>query len=241
MATRLYSVVIDCAQPAVLARWWSDAIGWPVTFEEPDEVVVEGDDDDVPALVFVPVADPKVGKNRVHLDLASDSIEHQAAIVARLVARGARPVDIGQGDVPWVVLADPEGNELCVLEPRDRHRGAGPLASIVVDAVDPSGLARFWEAAAGWDVVPGSGGAVTLRAPSGRLPDLDLVAVPEVKRTKNRWHLDVAPWPHDDRDVEVARLVASGASPRDVGQASDATWVVLADPEGNELCVLTPR
>jgi glyoxalase superfamily protein len=69
-------------------------------------------------LVFVPVADPKVGKNRVHLDLRSATADDQAAQVARLTGLGARPADIGQGDVPWVVLADPEGNEFCVLSPR---------------------------------------------------------------------------------------------------------------------------
>jgi Glyoxalase-like domain len=68
--------------------------------------------------VFVPVADPKVAKNRVHLDLRSADADDQAARVARLAALGARPADIGQGDVPWVVLADPEGNEFCVLTPR---------------------------------------------------------------------------------------------------------------------------
>ena len=107
--------------PRCAPHWWSDAIGWPVTFVAPDEVVVEpagnGQSFDVPALVFVPVDDPKTTKNRVHLDLASDSSDHQADIVARLVAAGAAPVDVGQSDVPWVVLADPEGNEFCVLEP----------------------------------------------------------------------------------------------------------------------------
>ena len=64
------------------------------------------------------LTDPKVVKNRVHLDLGSTSPEDQAAQVARLQELGARPADVGQGEVPWVVLADPEGNELCVLTPR---------------------------------------------------------------------------------------------------------------------------
>jgi hypothetical protein len=63
-------------------------------------------------------SDPKTGKNRVHLDLASTSAAHQAELVGRLRDLGATPADVGQGDVPWVVLADPEGNELCVLSPR---------------------------------------------------------------------------------------------------------------------------
>jgi hypothetical protein len=69
-------------------------------------------------LVFVPVPDPKTGPNRVHLDLASASPAAQAAQVERLLARGAAVADVGQGDVSWTVMADPEGNELCVLSPR---------------------------------------------------------------------------------------------------------------------------
>ena len=93
MTTRLTSVVIDAADPGALANWWSDAIGWPITYVDPDEVVVEpaGNEQsyDVPALVFGIGDDPKTTKNRVHLDLASDSSDHQAAIVERL-ARGRR-------------------------------------------------------------------------------------------------------------------------------------------------------
>lgn len=242
MPTRLTSVVIDSADPAALGRWWAEALGWPITYADADEVVVEPEDTDtpvVPALVFVPVDDPKVVQNRVHLDLASDSAEHQAAIVERLVAAGAQPVDVGQGDAPWVVLADPEGNELCVLEARDRHRGV-PLASIVLQVVDVEAQARFWSAASGWPVRFLGGGVASLHNPARVLPDLDLVTVPEPKVVKHRLHLDVAPFPDDDHAAEVARLEALGARRADVGQG-DLTWVVLADPEGGELCVLSPR
>ncbi len=107
---------MDSADPVVLARFWSALLDKPITGEGVDEVDVAFSDGQ--ELVFVAVSDPKVVKNRVHLDLASASTEDQAAIVARAVELGAKPVDIGQGDVPWVVLADPEGNEFCVLTPR---------------------------------------------------------------------------------------------------------------------------
>jgi predicted enzyme related to lactoylglutathione lyase len=193
----------------------------------------------VPALVFGPVPDVKRTKNRVHLDLASESAAAQQAIVERLVARGATHVDVGQRDVPWVVLADPEGNEFCVLEPRDRYRDTGPLAAVVLDAADPPALAEFWVAASGWVVRSraADGLAVSLHAPHGGPPDLDLVHVPEAKTVKNRVHLDVRPYERDDQLEEVERLVELGASPVDVGQQA-VTWVVLADPEGNEFCVL---
>ena len=245
MTTRLTSVVIDAAHPGALAHWWSEAIGWPITFVAPDEVVVEpagnGQSYDVPALVFGEGVDPKITKNRVHLDLASDSAEHQAELVARLVAAGAAHVDVGQSDVPWVVLADPEGNEFCVLEPRERHVGRGPIASIVVDAADPSAVARFWVAASGWPIADESEGGVTLHNPRGLLPDLDFVPVDDAKVVKNRTHLDVAPYEGEDQVAEVARLLALGAEHTDIGQGPEVTWAVLADPEGNELCVLSPQ
>jgi catechol 2,3-dioxygenase-like lactoylglutathione lyase family enzyme len=245
MTTRLTSVVIDSARPGALAHWWSEATGWPVTLIAPDEVVVEpagnGQSYDVPALVFVPVDDPKSTKNRVHLDLASNSVDHQAELVERLLGAGATDVDIGQSGVPWIVLADPDGNEFCVLEPRERYVGRGPIASIVMDAADPAALARFWVAASGWPIAAEHDGAVRLHNPRGLLPDLDLVRVDDAKSVKNRVHLDVAPYEGEDQALEVARLIALGAEQIDVGQGRDVTWVVLADPEGNELCVLRPR
>jgi predicted enzyme related to lactoylglutathione lyase len=242
MPTRLMHMVVDAADPAALARWWAEALGWAITWEEPDEVAVEppGPDGLGVPLVFVPVADPKVTKNRVHLDLRSADVDDQAAQVARLTGLGARPADIGQGDVPWVVLADPEGNELCVLDPRDEYAGTGAVAAIVVDAADPAALARFWAEAAGWSLVETTGWSASLRAPSGTGPFLELIKVPDPKRVKNRLHLDVAPYRGDDHAAEVARLRDLGGTPADVGQG-DVPWVVLADPEGNELCVLTPR
>jgi len=242
MPTRLQHVVVDAADPAALARWWAEALGWAITVEEPDEVAVEPPEPDglgVP-LVFVPVADPKVTKNRVHLDLRSADADDQAALVARLTGLGATPADIGQGDVPWVVLADPEGNELCVLDPRDEYAATGAVAAIVVDAADPAALARFWSEAAGWPPAASSGTFASLRSASGTGPFVEFLVVDEPKRVKNRVHLDVAPHPGDDHAAEVARLRALGATPADVGQR-DVPWVVLADPEGNELCVLTPR
>jgi len=242
MAARLYSVVFDAHDIAAQARWWADALGWQVVFDEPGEVAVADGDDHSLALVFVPVEEPKMVKNRVHLDLASQSLEDQTAIVERLVAAGATPTDIGQGEQTWVVLSDPEGNEFCVLAPNDRFMDAGPLAAIAIDAQDPSTVAPFWAEATGWSVEwPDEPGDVTVRNPASPAPYLDILAVPEAKSVKNRVHLDVAPWATDDQEAEVQRLLANGATLTDVGQGPDASWVVLADPEGNELCVLTSR
>jgi catechol 2,3-dioxygenase-like lactoylglutathione lyase family enzyme len=118
MGSRWYSVVVDSADPARLARWWAEVLGYKITLESPDEVCIGHPDPQRPgpALVFVPVPEAKRGKNRLHLDLNPDDRD---AEVERLVDMGARHVDVGQaaGD-NWVVLADPEGNEFCVLQAR---------------------------------------------------------------------------------------------------------------------------
>jgi hypothetical protein len=117
MASRLYNITIDARDPHALAEFWRQALDYRVAFDEPEEVVIEPRDNDAaPAIIFVPVPEEKVTKNRVHLDLAPD---HQVSEVDRLAGLGARRVDIGQSNVSWVVMADPEGNEFCVLTPRE--------------------------------------------------------------------------------------------------------------------------
>lgn len=118
MASRWQCICIDCADPRTLATFWEGVLGWARTYEHDDEVVLEppvGSPERgvSPDLLFLRVPEPKSVKNRLHIDLRPDD---QAAEVARLEALGGRRVDIGQTpDVSWVVLADPEGNELCVL------------------------------------------------------------------------------------------------------------------------------
>lgn len=114
------------------------------------------------------------------------------------------------------------------------------LREIIVDCNDPRLVAEFWGATLGWKVQDDDG-VLWMSASGAPFPDLLLVfiAVPEQKALKNRIHLDVSPT-GCDRDEEVARLVALGARPVDVGQG-EQSWVVLADPEGNEFCVLGRR
>jgi hypothetical protein len=131
MSVRWYTTVIDCRDVASQAAWWATALGWATVYESPDEVVIVppyavGPDAEQiplhqrgPGLVFVTVPDGKTVKNRLHLDLAPFAGDDQAAEVQRLLDLGATRADIGQGEVPWVVLRDPEGNEFCVLTSRD--------------------------------------------------------------------------------------------------------------------------
>jgi predicted enzyme related to lactoylglutathione lyase len=119
MTLRIQCLCIDTADPAGLAAFWQSVLGWRMSGEG-NEVVLEppaGSQEDgvAPDLLFLRVPEDKAGKNRLHLDLRP---EDQAAEVARLEALGARRADVGQGpDVSWVVMADPDGNEFCVLQP----------------------------------------------------------------------------------------------------------------------------
>ena len=107
-------IAIDCHDPRLLARFWSEALGYRVLEDDdPDEVlIVPPTPTPGPRFLFLKVPEGKIVKNRIHLDLRSAD---QEAEVERLIALGAEPVDIGQGEVTWVVLADPEGNEFCIL------------------------------------------------------------------------------------------------------------------------------
>jgi glyoxalase superfamily protein len=120
MSLRIQCLCIDTTDPAGLAAFWQSALGWRRTLDADDEVVLEppagsAEDGVVPDLLFLRVPEGKAVKNRLHLDLRP---QDQAAEVTRLEELGARRADVGQStDVSWVVMADPAGNEFCVLRP----------------------------------------------------------------------------------------------------------------------------
>jgi len=114
------------------------------------------------------------------------------------------------------------------------------IQCLCVDARDPASIASFWESALGWRRTHEEPDEVVLEPPAGSpeegvVPDLLFLKVPESKTVKNRLHLDLRPI---DQAREVERLESLGAARVSVGQTAEATWVVLADPEGNEFCVL---
>jgi len=112
MGLRFDEIVIDSADPAGLGQWWAQALGWPHTLDDEGDVTLTPPPGSGPPWIFLRVDDTRIIKNRIHFDFRPDD---QRAEVERLVAIGARRVDIGQGEPTWVVLADPEGNEFCIL------------------------------------------------------------------------------------------------------------------------------
>ncbi len=115
MSLEWEQVVVASRDPVALGRWWCEALRWVVVDDGPVVFEIQPKVDRLPGIMFLPVERDKLDQNRLHIDLRPDD---QDAEVDRLIGLGASRVDVGQGDVSWVVLADPEGNEFCVLAAR---------------------------------------------------------------------------------------------------------------------------
>jgi len=186
-------------------------------------------------LCFQRVPEPSVGPHRLHLDLAGGTA--QAEVVDRLLGLGARHLDIGQGDVPWVVLADPAGHPLCVMEERAAYADTGPLAALPLQSADPGRDVGFWAWLTGWTPVAGVEPR-SLRHPSQRGPLLELCPESSSKgAAKNPIHLDVRLEAGEDPDAVAAAITERGGRELHFGWG-ELPWRHYADPSGNEFCVL---
>ena len=189
---------------------------------------------------FFPTHEPKTGPNQMHFDLTSSSLEDQQQTVERALDLGGRHLDIGQGpDVDHVVLADPEGNEFCVIEPGNNFLAhTGVIGAFSSDGSQQVGY--FWSEALGWPLIWDQDQETAIQSPHGG-SKISWGGPPvRPKTAKNRLHFDLAPPVDGDQEAEVDRLVSLGAKRIDIGQG-EVSWVVMADPDGNEFCVLTPR
>jgi hypothetical protein len=116
MTSKFTELIIDCAEPHALAAFWADVLGYTVSEDSNDnDVELNNPDGGHPSLLFTRVPEPKTGKNRLHIDVNATNGATQEEELERLLRLGARHVDIGQGEQTWYVLADPEGNEFCLL------------------------------------------------------------------------------------------------------------------------------
>lgn len=232
----LDNVGFNAVDPVPLGRFWEQALGTRTVTDHPDifetRLSFAGSRID---LCFARVEEAREEPMRLHLDLHPG--QDQRATADRLRDLGARDLDIGQGDVPWIVLADPEDTPFCVLEPRDELTDTGAVAAMVVDSADPGRDAAFWSWLTGWDETPGRAPR-TLRHPSGTGPLLEMCQQARPKGTgKNRLHLDVRLEAGDDGD-EIAAGIAERGGRELHPDWGELPWRVYADPSGNEFCVL---
>jgi hypothetical protein len=154
-----------------------------------------------------------------------------------LIELGAQHLDVGQrSDDPHVVLADPEGNELCLIEPENSFlAGCGRLGALSCDGSRAVGY--FWSSALDWPLVWDQDEETAIRAPGGTGPFITWGGGPDIPKVgKNRLRLEIAPREQGGQQAEVDRLTSLGATVVEIDE--DRDWVVMSDPDDNEFCVL---
>ena len=234
MATELtfYGICLDAADPALVGNFWSSVLGWPAE-PGPDAAVTILPTEDPAYMIRIEPADtPKRGQNRIHFDLTSDSPEAMTASTERALAAGGRRIDIGQTEADGhEVLADPEGNELCIIEPGNRFlAGTGAIGAINCDG--SQALGYFWSEALGWPLVWDQDEETAIQSPDGgsKITWSGPPLMPRYDRDQIRLVVYVR---GDSKEPAIERLVGLGAT-RD----NDGT---LHDPDGNEFTLLLAR
>ena len=238
MTSELVAVSFDASDPAALARFWAGVLTWDAIEEHSDRVDLVPADDTGFRIRFRRSGEPKGAQNRMHFDLTSTSLDDQQRTVTRALGLGGRHIDVGQRpEEGHVVLADPEGNEFCVIEPDNTFLAdCGFIGALACDGSQEVGY--FWSHALGWPLVWDQDQETAIRSPAGG-PKVTWGGPPLMPRSgKERVHFDLAPAPGNDVDAEVERLIDGGATRV---STDDAGPVVLADPDGNEFWVVPVR
>ncbi len=231
---RLLALTLDAHDPARLAGFWAGLLQ-RVVIEEPRGALLPGTETQV-GLRFAGSGGEKVGPNRVHLHLTSTSRAAQQDTVAAALDLGASHLDVGQSpEEQHVVLADPEGNEFCVIEPGNSFlAGTGLLGELACDGTRHVGL--FWAEALGWPLVWDEDQETAIQSPHGGTKIAWGGPPVAPKRGRNRQRFDLI-LGEGDVATEVDRLLTLGATRFD---SAGGGAVELADPDGNEFS-LTPR
>jgi hypothetical protein len=231
MRSRLLNVTFDAHDPAYLARFWAGVLGRKAV-EDAGGAFLPGEEAQL-SLRFVPSRAEKLGANRMHLHLTSASLADQQHTVTTALGLGARHIDVGQRpEEGHIVLADPEDNEFCVIEPGNAFlAGCGFLGELACDGTREVGL--FWSEALGWPLVWDQDQETAIQSPRGgtKVAWGGPPVAPRVGRDRQRF--DLAP-ADGDQEAEIDRLVLLGATRLEVGEDGS---VVLADPDGIEFCV----
>jgi hypothetical protein len=223
MSLRLVAVSFDAHDPDGLAAFWAGMLGRDIV-QEASAVLLPGDDTQV-GLRFVDAATGTPGPNRVHLHLTSSTREDQQHTVQTALGLGGRHIDVGQRpEEGHVVLADPGGNEFCVIEPGEGFlAGCGFLGEVTCEGTPAVG--RFWSDALGWPLVWERGQQTAVQSPMGGTKISWDVRPGPPRYGSRRQRLDLAA---SDLVADVARLVALGAT--ELGDRDGC--IEFADPDG---------
>lgn len=239
MALHLEALAVDAADPTALARFWAGVLGWTTAEDRPGAVTVVPSDPLCVALRFRGVAAPS-GASRHHLHVTSTSTDDMAATVQRVLALGGRHLDVGQQpDEEHVVLADPEGNALCVIPPWNRFLAdTGRLGEVAGDGGRETAV--FWSRALGWPLVWDADDETAVQSPAGGTKVAWGGGPVAPKDGVSRTRMEVAAAPGTDLADAVAELERLGAVRVDAVLA-EGDSVTLVDPSGTEIVALPPR
>ena len=220
MASTLHALTILASDPPELASFWGGLLGW-----SRDDLELLPDDGPL-RLAFVATEEPRAGLNQIHFHLTSNAAT-QDGTVARALELGATHLDVGQlPDEDHVVLADPDGNEFCVIEAGNNWlAGTGFLGELAADGTRAVGV--FWAAALDWPLVHDEDGETAIAPPDGGFKIAWGGEPLNERHGRNRMNFVLVA---DEVDAEIDRLVGLGASL--VERRSDE--VEMADPDGNE-------
>lgn len=235
---RLVAIALDAAVPAQLAAFWARALRWDIT-EHGRGVELVPTDATSFRVVLQPVTNEKVGANRIHFDLTTASLDDQRDTVTELVEIGASHIDIGQRpDEGHVVLADPDGNELCIIEPQNRFLASCPrLGAVNCDGT--RALGHFYSQALGWPLVWDQDEETAIQAPDGTGPKITWSGPPLMpKPSRERFHFHLAPADGATVQSVADHLAHVGATPSERHVCPGA--VGLADVDGNDFCLVAP-
>ena len=228
MAVLLEALTFDVTDASAAAAFWAALLDREVLMES-DGAFLPGNNAQI-GLRFVNSQTKQVGRPRLHLHLTSSSLEHQRRTVETALRLGGRHLDVGQTpDDTHVVLADPGGNELCVIEPGNNYlAGTGYLGEVTCDGTRDVGL--FWRDVLGWPLVWDENEQTAVQSPLGGTKiSWDAWGGPEVepKKGRNRQRFDLVT---ADPASEAERLISLGA----IRLSDLPDGVELADPDGNE-------
>jgi predicted enzyme related to lactoylglutathione lyase len=240
MTAQLVALTVDAAAPDELAQFWAHALRWNIRETDMDAVELVPTDATSFHVLFRPVEHPKVGQNRIHFDLTTTSLDDQNDTVAELLAIGATHADVGQDpDDTHVVLADPEGNEFCIIEPSNRFLASCPrLGAVNCDGTRALGC--FFSEALGWPLVWDQGEETAIQAPDGTGPKITWSGPPLMPKSgKERFHFHIAPTSRASAQATLDRLLAYGATRVEVSDACTGA-IALADVDGNGFCLVEP-
>ena len=234
-----YGIELDASDPSRVAAFWAGVLGWSHRGEPNGDVVVAPGDGPAYRIVVRASDTPKSGQNRIHLDLTSSSDEAMQATVTRALQLGGCRVDIGQtSQDPHAVMADPEGNELCVIQPGNTFLAdTGVVGAINCDGT--RALGYFWSEVPGWPLVWDQNEETAIQAPGGGTK-ITWSGPPLMPRHgRDRLRLVLAARAGVEFDAAVSALVARGATRSDPDESgADGVAATMVDPDGNEFRVL---